>query len=65
MANMSYCRFRNTKIDLVDCVYALKGIRDGEEAPLSLEEYFASEKMYDLCQEYIQLFEELEGDDAL
>lgn len=24
MANMSYCRFRNTKNDLEDCLYALE-----------------------------------------
>ena len=35
---------------------------DGEEEPLSPEEYSASKRMYDLCQEYIQLFEELEED---
>jgi len=62
MANMSYCKFRNTKIDLADCVYTLENIINGEEEPLSPEEYSASKRMYDLCQEYIQLFEELEED---
>ena len=62
MANMSYCRFRNTQIDLADCVYTLEGIRNGEEEPLSPEEYYASKRMYDFYQEYIQLFEELEED---
>lgn len=62
MANMSYCRFRNTQIDLADCVYTLEGIRNGEEEPQSPEEYYASKRMYELCQEYIQLFEELEED---
>lgn len=60
MANMSYCRFRNTKLDLADCVYTLEDIRNGEGETLSPEEYSASKAMYDLCQEYIQLFEELE-----
>lgn len=61
MPNMSYCRFRNTTIDLADCVYTLENIRNGEKEPLSPEEYSASKRMYDLCQEYIQLFEELDG----
>lgn len=65
MANMSYCRFRNTKIDLADCVYTLENIRNGEEEALSPEEYSASKRMYNLCQEYIQLFEELEEDNIL
>lgn len=63
MANMSYCRFHNTKIDLEDCVCALENIRNGEGEQLSPEEYFASKRMYDLCQEYIQLFEELEEEE--
>lgn len=67
MANMSYCRFRNTMIDLADCVYTLENIRNGEEEPLSSlssGEYSASKMIYDLCQEYIQLFEELQEEDA-
>lgn len=60
MANMSYCKFRNTKIDLADCVYTLEGIIDGEEKPLSAEEMVAAKRMYDLCQEYIELFDEIE-----
>lgn len=62
MANMSYCRFHNTKIDLADCVYTLEDIRNGEKEPLSPEEYSASKSIYELCQEYIQLFEELKED---
>lgn len=42
MANMSYCRFRNTKIDLRDCLEAL---RDEEE--LSKEEYNACKWMFE------------------
>lgn len=41
MANMSYCRFHNTKIDLEDCLDAL---REGEE--LSKEEYRAMKQMF-------------------
>lgn len=28
MANMSYCRFHNTSLDMKDCIYA---IQDGQE----------------------------------
>lgn len=62
MANISYCKFRNTMLDLADCVNTLEYLRDGEEKPLSPEEYSASKRLYDLCQEYIQLFEEIEED---
>ena len=41
MANMSYCRFRNTMMDLDDCLYALE---DGEE--LSKDEFDACEMMF-------------------
>lgn len=41
MANMSYCRFRNTYMDIEDCLYAL----DMEEE-LSEEEAKACDKMF-------------------
>ena len=61
---MSYCRFRNTNIDLADCVYTLESIRDGEEKPLSPEELYAAKRMRELCEEYIELFDELQEEDA-
>jgi len=49
MANMSYCRFRNTKEDLYDCLDTLDY---GEE--LSDEEFKACKKMFnsflDFCE---------------
>lgn len=41
MANMSYCRFHNTKIDLDDCLDAL---RDSET--LSSEEFKKCKQMF-------------------
>lgn len=41
MANMSYCRFHNTEIDLYDCLDAL---RDGEE--LSESEFRKCKRMF-------------------
>lgn len=64
MANMSYCKFRNTKSDFADCVYTLEGIIDGEEKPLSAEEMDAAQRMYKLCEKYIELFDELQEEGA-
>lgn len=59
MANMSYCRFRNTQIDLNDCVGKIQDIVWGEcDDDVSSEEKRAAKQMYDLCQEYISLYEE-------
>ena len=41
MANMSYCRFRNTMMDLDDCLYALE---EGEE--IGNEELDACKRMF-------------------
>lgn len=41
MANMSYCRFHNTQIDLEDCLDAL---RDNEE--LSKSEFMKCKQMF-------------------
>ena len=50
MANMSYCRFRNTLEDLQDCVSALNEIAEGAEE-LSFEEKRAAKAMLQVCQE--------------
>lgn len=41
MANMSYCRFRNTKMDLADCLEALEYREE-----LSKEEHTACKWMF-------------------
>ena len=41
MANMSYCRFHNTNMDLRDCLEALE---DGSE--LSTDEFIACKNMF-------------------
>ena len=61
MANMSYCRFRNTLGDLQDCVCALTET-DFTIEPLSYEEMRAAKAMLQVCQEYIDTFEEAFGD---
>lgn len=50
MANMSYCRFRNTRLDLNDCLQTLRdGDFDGENG-LREEEHIACVEMF---QEFI------------
>lgn len=64
MANMSYCRFRNTDSDLLDCIHALQtlvdnnGVDDYDEE-LSTEEKNAVDRMYQHCQEFMALCDEL------
>lgn len=51
--NMSYCRFRNTRIDFEDCVGALE-----EYEELSWEEEVAAETLYELCARYVEAYRE-------
>ena len=50
MANMSYCRFRNTLSDLQDCLQAIT--EEGFES-LSPGELRAARSLYDVCQEFV------------
>jgi hypothetical protein len=59
MANMSYCRFRNTLHSLGDCVGAIQDDIDGYIAmDLSPEELNALRRMVDMCKEFIDVAEE-------
>lgn len=59
MSNMSYCRFRNTKTDLADCVGALEELAEALEwepesaENLSQDEDAAAFQMEDLCERYL------------
>lgn len=59
MANMSYCRFENTSSDFQDCINALNEINEGECEALSSMEYSAAARMYRMCEEYMEAFEEM------
>lgn len=60
MSNMSYCRFYNTYGDLSDCVTALEEyIEDAEANKISDGELSWAQKMYHLCQEFIDTYEEI------
>lgn len=49
MANMSYCRFRNTNLDMSDCIDVLY---DGEE--LSDSEFKACRNMFENVLEFLE-----------
>ena len=52
MANMSYCRFHNTRLDMDDCIEALKRAEwDGKK--ISQEEIKYCEWMFDSIIEYL------------
>ncbi len=63
MANMSYCRFRNTSGDLNDCLTALDPYEN--EYEISAEEVRAGVRMFDTFLDYcksIGLIEEYNRD---
>ena len=47
MANMSYCRFRNTLQDLRDCYYNMKD-------EVSLEEFRSRKQVIELCKDIVE-----------
>lgn len=51
--NMSYCRFENTYSDLADCVDALEDNNINSE-----REFNYARKIYDLCNKYIDTYED-------
>jgi hypothetical protein len=63
MANMSYCRFRNTLTDLRDCLFALR--EDGLGCTRSIEEFEARESMVDVAKKFLALHEELMAEGAM
>lgn len=58
MANMSYCRFQNTVVDLRDCYEHI------DDEGLSAEEMGAQARLITLCRQISALFDD-EADDAL
>lgn len=65
MANMSYCRFRNTRLDLNDCLQTLSdGDFDGEGG-LSEEEHRACVKMFQYFIEFCVDNDIIEEDEEL
>ena len=59
MANMSYCRFHNTLIDLYDCQSALEDFIENDENVISSrEERYSAECLIALCKEISDRYEE-------
>ncbi|MDE2102430.1 MAG: hypothetical protein KGL39_34610 [Patescibacteria group bacterium] len=54
MPNMTYCRFQNTVRDLADCERALSDEMFGD---LSEAEQTACRRMYKLCKQFVETFE--------
>lgn len=57
MANMSYCRFRNTEQDFRDCVDVIGNIESIDD--LSNSERKSAERLYHLANEYVAYYEQL------
>lgn len=64
MANMSYCRFENTNMDLADCVNALEGIIYDQEE-VSEREWHCAKRMKEWCERYLEVFDDLEEDELI
>lgn len=64
MANMSYCRFHNTLIDLNDCESALdEFINEGENTISSDEERRCAKKLIELCRYIAENYQESDIDE--
>lgn len=55
MTNMSYCRFRNTLIDLTDCYNALEQMYDDSYCDLDPEEAEAAILLIEQCEEILSV----------
>jgi hypothetical protein len=64
MPNMSYCRFQNTYLDLLDCYQALQEADSVEElmSELSISESTYAQQLFDLCKTIAARTEEEEID---
>lgn len=64
MANMSYCRFRNTLDDLADCTKALEGVVY-EHEEISESEWACAKRMKEWCERFVEVFEDCEEDEVI
>ena len=68
MANMSYCRFHNTNIDLLDCQNTIGEALDMEQTyseflyNLSEDEQFALGNLRRNAERFLALYAELKGE---
>lgn len=63
MSNMSYCRFRNTYNDMLDCIDHIDEVED-EYEPISREEHEARLSLIQACADVLDRFNvDFDGDD--
>jgi len=62
MANMSYCRFRNTEQDLRDCINAIDPELRDEDFELSMEEEKAARRMIKMMLDFLYWADIIEED---
>lgn len=62
MPSMSYCMFENTEHELSQCVTKMMDACDIDDLDLNEYEQFAFRRMYDLCKNYMELYEHLSAD---
>lgn len=63
MANVSYCRFENTKSDLADCVSALERIAYDNES-VSKREWNYAKQMRSWCESFIEIFDDIDEEEV-
>jgi len=56
MANMGYCRFSNTAIDLEDCLEHIDDELEGDEAE-------ARERIFELCRDIVSYADRVDDDE--
>lgn len=61
MPSMSYCMFENTAGEMVQVLDAMDQAESVEDLDLNQYEKPAYHEMYDLCKEFIRLYEQLEA----
>ncbi len=66
MANMSYCQYRNTSLDMAQCLETLEESYENADtlkeflATLSKDEQYGIGRMYSLCKEFVRIMDEME-----
>lgn len=61
MANMSYCQFNNTALDLEQCLDTLQSIYDGDERRPSNQEIVAAKQLAATALEFIGMIADALG----
>lgn len=60
MGNMSYCQFRNTKLDFEQCLEAIGNAESVDDFSASEQEY--AQALRELAEQYISWYDQLEAE---